>query len=69
MNAGELLLAWRKRRKLTQEKAADLVGVRQATWSEYEHGKKIPRTRLALKIAKLTRGAVPVTAWADGEAL
>jgi hypothetical protein len=33
--------------------------------SEYETGKKTPRTLQALKIAEVTDGAVPVSAWGE----
>jgi DNA-binding XRE family transcriptional regulator len=61
--AARLLREWRKTDGRTQGQCARLLGVRQPTWSAYESGKKTPRTKLALKLAKLTGGAVPIEAW------
>jgi len=71
--ASRLLKEWRKDAGKTQgEAAAEIVGptgrpIRQATLSEYESGRKTPRTTTALNIAKLTDGAVPVSAWGEFE--
>ncbi len=64
MQAPALLRSWRVGAGLTQEAAAHLIGVSQPTYSDYEHGKKVPRTQKALEIEQTTGGAVPVTAWA-----
>lgn len=65
--ASRLMQEWRKNAGKTQGEAADAISVRQPTWSEYESGRKTPRTTTALKIAELTEGAVPVTAWGEFE--
>lgn len=63
MRAPELLRDWRKAAGISQSEAAELIDVRQPTWSDYEQGRKVPRTILAVKIAALTGGAVPVESW------
>jgi transcriptional regulator with XRE-family HTH domain len=65
--AARLLRVWRKRAGKTQGQAADLLQVRQATWSEYESGRKTPRTTGALKLAEITEGAVPIEQWGQFE--
>lgn len=54
---------WRVVSGLSQRAAAELVGVSSVTWSDWERGRKQPRIRLALKIAEITDGVVPVTYW------
>lgn len=61
--ASRLLRVWRKKSGQTQEQAAKLLPVRQATWSDYENGRRTPRTTAALDLAKITDGAVPVEQW------
>lgn len=69
MTGPELLVAWRKSHGMTQAEAARLFGVSQAALSEYENcGKtpgvgKLPGVETAIRIAKLTDGAVPVGSW------
>jgi hypothetical protein len=41
-----------------------MMAVRQPTWSDWENGKKIPGTLLAVKLEKITGGFVPVSSWA-----
>ncbi len=65
MRAPELLREWRTKAGLSQEEAAKRLDVRQPTWSDYEKGRKAPRIALALKIASLTGGLVPVESWGD----
>lgn len=60
-----LMTKWRETRGVTQTAAATMVGVRQATWSDWENGKKRPHIPQALKIAEVTLGDVPVEAWAE----
>jgi transcriptional regulator with XRE-family HTH domain len=64
MKAPELLKAWREKKNRTQGQAADELGVSQTSWADWERGVKSPRIEHALAIAKLTRGSVPVDAWA-----
>ena len=64
MQAPDLLRAWREAKGLTQTAAAELIGVSQPSYSDYENGKKFPRIENAIKIAGTTDGAVPVAAWA-----
>lgn len=42
---------WRHRRGLTQIEAAALAGITQATWSNYETGKRVPTVFQALHVA------------------
>lgn len=49
------LEAWRKRQKLSQKEAAKMLGVSQPTYSEYETGRKTPRTAKAFEIQEKTR--------------
>ncbi len=58
-----LLKSWREAENLSQGEAAKLLEVSQPSWSDYEQGNKVPRTVLAVKIAALTKGAVPVESW------
>jgi transcriptional regulator with XRE-family HTH domain len=66
MEAPELLRQWRVDvRKISQEDAAELAGVHQNTWSDWENGRKTPRTDAALRLDVITEGHCPVWAWAD----
>jgi transcriptional regulator with XRE-family HTH domain len=47
---------------ISQAKAAKLFGISQPAVSEYEGG-KTPRTDIAVTIACVTRGVVPVPSW------
>jgi transcriptional regulator with XRE-family HTH domain len=38
MGAGDRLLVWRRRHRLTQEQAAGLVGVPRVAWQSWESG-------------------------------
>jgi transcriptional regulator with XRE-family HTH domain len=66
MTAGEKLVRWRLANELSQREAAARVGLSQAAWQSYESGGH-PRVRAATAIEKLTKGAVKVGDWADGE--
>lgn len=67
MRAPFLLRRWRSARHASQADASALAGVSQNTWSDWEGGRKTPRTEAALRLHVLTDGAVPVDAWcADG---
>lgn len=61
--APALMRRWRESKGITGKAAAKLAGVSQPAWSDWEAGKRIPRVDMAVRIADLTRGAVPVTAW------
>ena len=58
LQAGRKLKAWRKRQGLSQADASAKARVSQAAWSEYESGKSMPRVDVALRLEKLTDGAV-----------
>lgn len=49
----EALRAWREKHGLTQGAAGKRLGVGQATWSDWETGKKMPSLKLALKISEV----------------
>lgn len=61
--ASQLLVEWRTKRGLQQNMAAQFIGVAPVTLCGYEHGVNVPRVRLALMIARVTGGAVPVESW------
>jgi transcriptional regulator with XRE-family HTH domain len=63
----ELLAIWRARNKFSQVIAAQLLGVDQGRYSQYERGKRRPGRLNALLIEDRTAGAVPATSW-DPEA-
>jgi DNA-binding XRE family transcriptional regulator len=65
--AARLLRTWRRVADKTQGWCADELGVAQPTWSEYENGRKTPRTKHALKLVVMTCGAVPIEAWGQME--
>jgi transcriptional regulator with XRE-family HTH domain len=67
MNAPKALEAWRKAAKMTQAQACGMIGVSAAAWSEWESGKKYPRTDRAEDIERLTGGAVTMSMWAAWE--
>lgn len=67
MDGPSLLKSWRKTAGLSQEEAAEKVGVHQNTWSDWEAARKTPRTETALDLDVLTGGACPVEAWASEE--
>jgi DNA-binding XRE family transcriptional regulator len=65
MDGPHLLKLWRvETRNLSQEVAAEMVGVHQNTWSDWEHGHKAPRIEAAIRIAVVTDGACPIESWA-----
>ncbi len=61
------LVAWREGLGLNQSKAAEKLGVGQGTLSEWEAGKKKPDVDNANRIARVSRGAVPVALWSQDE--
>ncbi len=64
MQAPALLRAWREGAGLTQQSAAGILNISQPTYSDYENGKKVPRTQKAIEVERATGGQVPVSAWA-----
>lgn len=66
----KLLRAWREGRGLSQNKAGSLIGVRQATWCEWERedtagANRGPGRDIAVRLEALTDGAVPVESWSQ----
>lgn len=60
-DGSEALGVWRKKHGLTQHAAGKRLGVSQATWSDWESGKKTPSLKLALRITSMT--GVKVKLW------
>lgn len=52
------LLTWREKQGLSQTEAAELIGVKQPTWSSWEQKSKAPGLTHALKIEEVTGGEV-----------
>ncbi|OQS42311.1 helix-turn-helix domain-containing protein [Chromobacterium haemolyticum] len=50
----EKLSAWRKRFKLTQKQAADLIGTTQSCFSLWETGTRTIPKKLLTKVSKVT---------------
>jgi transcriptional regulator with XRE-family HTH domain len=63
---GQKLKQWRERQvpKLSQQKAAEMIGTFQGTWAPWEKGTRGPDVHHALEIEKLTDGEVPASGWA-----
>lgn len=59
---GDRLFQWREEAGLTQEKAAERLGVKQGTYAAWELD-RAPDLHNALQIEKLTDGAVPAENW------
>jgi transcriptional regulator with XRE-family HTH domain len=60
-----LLQDWRRTEGLNQVQAAQLLEMSQSNLSDIEAGRQRPRIETALRIERRTKGAVPVTAWAE----
>jgi transcriptional regulator with XRE-family HTH domain len=54
--SGSKLLAWRLAKGLTQDQAAKLVGLGQASWHQYERGAMPRDVKVIERLIKLTRG-------------
>lgn len=54
MRIGEQLKAWRDAQGLSQEKAAEIAGVAQATWAQWETGDRIPSVKNAPRLIEIT---------------
>lgn len=67
VQGSRLLKEWRLAEGLTQTQAAELVESSAAGWCGWENG-GIPKLALAFLIERVTKGAVPVAAWAVDEA-
>ena len=51
MSFAENLIALRNEKGLTQQKLADLIGIKQPTLAQYESGLKFPTILTAVKLA------------------
>jgi transcriptional regulator with XRE-family HTH domain len=67
-SAAERLKLWREASGLSQVECASRIGGGQPAWSEWEAGTKVPRVDKCFAIEKLTKGAVPASAWAAAAA-
>jgi transcriptional regulator with XRE-family HTH domain len=67
MRGPKKLKAWRVLNGLSQVSAAAKARVSQAAWNQWENGKKQPDVNNAVRIARLTEGAVAVEDWTDVE--
>ena len=65
MNGPQLLKDWRAASGMTQTAAAEKLGVRPATWSEWESGARQPGRDLAILLEDMTGGAVPLESWSE----
>jgi transcriptional regulator with XRE-family HTH domain len=63
-----LLKAWRKRARLHQVVVATQLGISQSYICDLERGLGMPSAPLANRIARITRGFVPVAAWGEARA-
>lgn len=50
---------------LSRERFASTLGISRGYLSGLEHGKKLPSLDLAVRIDRLTHGAVPVASWVE----
>lgn len=66
MNKGaELLVDWREKNDLTQGAAAVMMETYPSKLSRWECGRVVPGLKNAVKIDKVTKGAVPAESWLD----
>lgn len=69
MNGPHLLKSWRTAAGITQTAAAEKLGVRPATWSEWESGQRGAGRDHAVMLENLTDGAVPLESWSKDAAV
>lgn len=62
---GDALRAWRKKRDLSQNDAAQKLSppVTQSAWAAWENGTKPPSLQNALSLQRLTRGKIKAQEW------
>lgn len=65
MPGHERLRAWLNKNELTYRAAAERFGVSAATVYNWATGRWRPEWPARRRLAKATRGAVPVAAWGD----
>ena len=66
---GDRLKGWRDGAGLNQTEAAKRVGVSQATWSDWEAGKKLPSADKAFDLEEKTGGEVTARMCAEAAAV
>ena len=64
-SASEVLKRWRTAKGLSQESAAALIEVDQATLSRWEAGLRKPRLPEAIRLEDASEGGVPVRLWRE----
>ena len=62
----EKLKTYLRAKKITQSKFAELMVVSQPTVSDWIAGKSLPSLEKAIKIERLTKGAVKANSWPIG---
>jgi len=60
----QLLSSWREKISVTQQEAADRIGVDLARYNAFENERARPGLDWAVKIEQISKGAVPVSSWA-----
>lgn len=63
----DLLSKWRSREKLTQQQAADLIGIDLSTYNAFENGRERPGLDYAVRIDEATKGKVEPHHWAESK--
>lgn len=58
---------WRGDAELTQQQAADLIGLDLASYNAFENGRERPGLDYAVAIERVTKGRVEPKHWADAE--
>lgn len=54
LEVGQRLKGWRTAKNISQREAGELVGVEQATWSDWESGKKSLSVPSAIRVSAAT---------------
>ncbi len=61
VHGSELLRQWRERNDLTQQEAADLLGIQKSEVCRYERRRRIPEMRRSALLCKMC--GVPMGSW------
>lgn len=62
---GERVKAWREETRMTQQELADKLGLDQSLVSRMESGRYTPNLDAAIRLAKASRGRLPVDMWLE----
>ena len=63
MTGSTLFHVWRKSTGMSQAKLGAKLGVTQVAVCDWENDKRTPEKSMLRKIARLSKGAVPVDSW------